>query len=81
MIVLGGLFGGYPAMLGHELACADALIELHRSGHPVAVQSAFALTEAEPLARLKRDGIPVVPSSRPARPRTVPPADADHARG
>ena len=27
VIVLGGLFGGYPAMLGHELACADALIE------------------------------------------------------
>ena len=63
VIVLGGLFGGYPAMLSHELACADALIELHRSGHPVAVQSAFALTKAEPLARLKRAGIPVVPTA------------------
>jgi len=62
VIVVGGLFGGYPKMLAGELACAAELIKLHRSGHPVVMQSAFALSDAEPLSRLKRAGILVLPT-------------------
>src|SRR5258706_520761 len=62
LIVVGGLFGGYPKMLAGELACAAELIKLHRSGHPVVMQSAFALSDAEPLSRLKRAGILVLPT-------------------
>jgi acetyltransferase len=62
LIVVGGLFGGYPKMLAGELACAAELIELHKSGHPVVMQSAFALSDAEPLGRLKRAGIIVLPT-------------------
>jgi len=62
VIVVGGLFGGYPKMLDGELACAAELIELHQTGHPVVVQSAFALSDAEPLRRLKKAGIAVLPT-------------------
>src|SRR5215813_13757141 len=62
LIVVGGLFGGYPKMLAGELACAAELIKLHQSGHPVVMQSAFALSDAEPLDRLKRAGILVLPT-------------------
>ena len=62
LIVVGGLFGGYPKMLGGELACAAELIKLHQSGHPVVMQSAFALSDAEPLDRLKSAGILVLPT-------------------
>ena len=62
LIVVGGLFGGYPKMLAGELACAAELIKLHQSGHPVVLQSAFALSDAEPLGRLKRAGIGVLPT-------------------
>jgi acyl-CoA synthetase (NDP forming) len=62
LIVVGGLFGGYPKMLAGELACAAELIKLHESGHPVVMQSAFALSDAEPLDRLKRAGILVLPT-------------------
>ena len=62
LIVVGGLFGGYPRMLKGELACAAELVELHQSGHPVVVQSAFALSDAEPLSRLKNAGITVLPT-------------------
>jgi acetate---CoA ligase (ADP-forming) len=62
LIVVGGLFGGYPKMLAGELACAAELIKLHQSGHPVVMQSAFALSDAEPLDRLKQAGILVLPT-------------------
>jgi acetyltransferase len=62
LIVVGGLFGGYPKMLDRELASATELIELHKSGHPVVVQSAFALSDAEPISRLRQSGITVLPS-------------------
>jgi acetate---CoA ligase (ADP-forming) len=62
LIVVGGLFGGYPKMLDRELACAAELIELHKSGHPVVVQSAFALSDAEPIRRLRHSGITVLPT-------------------
>jgi acetate---CoA ligase (ADP-forming) len=62
LIVVGGLFGGYPKMLDRELACATKLIELHKSGHPVVVQSAFALSDAEPISRLRASGITVLPT-------------------
>jgi acetyltransferase len=62
LMVVGGLFGGYPKMRAGELACAAELIKLHRSGHPVVLQSAFALSDAEPLSRLKRAGILVLPT-------------------
>jgi acetate---CoA ligase (ADP-forming) len=62
LIVVGGLFGGYPKMLTGELACAAELVKLHQSGHPVVMQSAFALSDAEPLGRLKRAGILVLPT-------------------
>ena len=62
VIVVGGLFGGYPKMLDGELGCAAELIELHQTGHPVVVQSAFALSDAEPLRRLIKAGIAVLPT-------------------
>src|SRR5215467_5535435 len=62
VIVVGGLFGGYPKMLDGELACAAELIELHQTGHPVVVQSAFALSDAEPISRLRESGITVLPT-------------------
>src|SRR5258707_3387115 len=62
VIVVGGLFGGYPKMLAGELACAAEMIKLTRSGHPVVMQSAFGLSDAEPLRRLKRAGILVLPN-------------------
>jgi acetate---CoA ligase (ADP-forming) len=62
LIVVGGLFGGYPKMLEREMSCATELIELHRSGHPVVVQSAFALSDAEPISRLRDSGITVLPT-------------------
>jgi acetate---CoA ligase (ADP-forming) len=62
LIVVGGLFGGYPKMLDRELACAAELIDLHNSGHPVVVQSAFALSDAEPISRLRESGITVLPT-------------------
>src|SRR5215469_407021 len=62
LIVAGGLFGGYPKMLDRELACATELIDLHKSGHPVVVQSAFALSDAEPIIRLRESGITVLPT-------------------
>src|SRR5262249_61853828 len=79
VIVVGGLFGGYPKMLDGELACAAELIELHQTGHPVVVQSAFALSDAEPLRRLKKAGIAVLPTihrvaSRLSR--TPPPSES-----
>jgi acetate---CoA ligase (ADP-forming) len=84
LIVVGGLFGGYPKMLDREMACATALIELHRSGYPVVMQSAFALSDAEPISRLRNSGITVLPTvERVARAlsRTLmPSASADRAR-
>lgn len=83
LIVVGGLFGGYPKMLDGELACAAELIELHQSGHPVVMQSAFALSDAEPLSRLKKAGITVLPTiDRIARAlsRMLLPTSADGAR-
>jgi acyl-CoA synthetase (NDP forming) len=62
LIVVGGLFGGYPKMLDGELACAAELVKLHQSGHRVVMQSAFALSDAEPLSRLKRAGVVVLPT-------------------
>ncbi len=62
VIVAGGLFGGYPKMLDGELACAAELIKLHQSGHRLVMQSAFALSDAEPLLALKRAGIVVLPT-------------------
>jgi len=62
LIVVGGLFGGYPKMLDRELASATELIELHRSGHPVVVQSAFALSDPVPVRRLRQSGITVLPT-------------------
>jgi acetyltransferase len=62
VVVIGGLFGGYPRLLDSELECADELLALAASGHRVAVQSAFALSSAEPVARLKQGGIPVLPT-------------------
>ncbi len=63
VIVVGGLFGGYPRMLDAEIACAAELAELHGSGCPVLVQSAFALSDSEPVERLKRSGVPVLPTA------------------
>src|SRR5258708_38365252 len=81
LIVVGGLFGGYPKMLDGELACAAELVKLHQSGHRVVMQSAFALSDAEPVSRLKRAGIVVLPTiDRVARAlsRTLlPPTYAD----
>jgi acetyltransferase len=62
VIVAGGLFGGYPKMLDGELACAAELIKLHQSGHRLVMQSAFALSDAEPLLALRRAGIVVLPT-------------------
>ncbi len=62
LIVVGGLFGGYPKMLDGELACAAELVKLHQSGHRVVMQSAFALSDAAPVSRLKRAGIVVLPT-------------------
>jgi acetyltransferase len=62
VIVAGGLFGGYPKMLDGELACASELIKLHQSGHRLVMQSAFALSDAEPLLALRRAGIVVLPT-------------------
>jgi len=84
LIVVGGLFGGYPTMLDGEMACATELIELHRSGHPVVMQSAFALSDAEPIIRLRKSGITVLPTvdrvARALRRTLRPPASADDAR-
>jgi acetyltransferase len=84
LIVVGGLFGGYPKMLDGELACAAELVQLHQCGHRVVMQSAFALSDAEPLSRLKRAGIVVLPTiDRVARAlsRTLlPSASADGMR-
>lgn len=63
VIVVGGLFGGYPLMLDAELACAAELAELHGSDCPVVVQTAFALSDSEPVERLKRSGVPVLPTA------------------
>lgn len=63
VIVVGGLFGGYPRMLDAELACAAELVELHGSACPVAVQSAFALSDSEPVKRLKGSGVAVLPTA------------------
>jgi acetate---CoA ligase (ADP-forming) len=62
VIVAGGLFGGYPKALDGELACAAELIKLHRSGHRVVMQSAFALSDAEPVLTLRQVGIVVLPT-------------------
>ena len=62
MIVAGGLFGGYPKVLDGELACAAELIKLHRSGHRLVMQSAFALSDAEPVLTLRQAGIVVLPT-------------------
>jgi acetyltransferase len=62
VIVAGGLFGGYPKVLDAELACAAELIKLHRSGHRVVMQSAFALSDAEPVLTLRQAGIVVLPT-------------------
>jgi acetyltransferase len=84
LIVMGGLFGGYPKMLDSELACAAELIELHQSGHPVVMQSAFALSDAEPLSRLKKAGITVLPTidriARALSRTLLPPTSADGVR-
>jgi acetate---CoA ligase (ADP-forming) len=84
LIVVGGLFGGYPKMLDSELACAAELIELHQSGHPVVMQSAFALSDAEPLSRLKKAGITVLPAidriARALSRTLLPPTSADGVR-
>ena len=60
--VVAGLFGGYPRNLDGELACAAELVEVHKSGHPVVVQSAFALSDPPPLRLLKESGITVLPT-------------------
>ncbi|HEV2373627.1 MAG TPA: acetate--CoA ligase family protein [Streptosporangiaceae bacterium] len=62
VVVIGGLFGGYPRLLDDELECADELLALASAGHRVAVQSAFALSQAEPVQRLKQGGVPVLPT-------------------
>jgi acyl-CoA synthetase (NDP forming) len=62
VIVAGGLFGGYPKVLDGELACAAELIKLHRSGRRLVMQSAFALSDAEPVLTLRRAGIVVLPT-------------------
>jgi acetyltransferase len=62
VIVAGGLFGGYPKVLDGELACAAELVKLHKSGHRLVMQSAFALSDAEPVLALKRAGIVVLPT-------------------
>jgi acetate---CoA ligase (ADP-forming) len=62
VIVAGGLFGGYPKVLDGELACAAELIKLHRSGHRLVMQSAFALSDAEPVLTLRQAGIVVLPT-------------------
>jgi len=62
VIVIGGLFGGYPRIEAGELACADDLVAVHYSGTPVVVQSAFALASPEPIRRLRQGGIAVLPT-------------------
>ncbi len=62
LIVAGGLFGGYPKVLDGELACAAELIKLHESGHRLVMQSAFALSDAEPVLALRQAGIVVLPT-------------------
>jgi acetyltransferase len=78
VVVIGGLFGGYPNIVDGELAAAEELVALHRSGFPVVVQSAFALASPEPIRRLRQGGIAVLPTiDRLARAlaRTVSPAE------
>src|SRR5215472_12994227 len=62
VIVIGGLFGGYPKIVAGEVACADDLVALHNSAKPVIVQSAFALASPEPIRRLREGGIAVLPT-------------------
>jgi len=62
LVVVGGLLGGYPRLLERELTCAAELAELHCSGHPVVVQSAFAVADPEPLRLLKGAGVTVLPT-------------------
>jgi acetyltransferase len=77
VVVIGGLLGGYPNIVDGEVAAAEELVALHRSGFPVVVQSAFALASPEPIRRLRQGGIAVLPTiDRLARAlaRTVSPA-------
>jgi acetate---CoA ligase (ADP-forming) len=59
VIVVGGLFGGYPRIAQAQVDGAAELVALHRSGKPVLVQSAFALARSEPVAALRQGGVPV----------------------
>src|SRR5258708_34285781 len=82
LIVVGGLFGGYPKMLDGELACAAELVKLHQSGHRVVMQSRFALSDAAAVSRAQRAGLGVLPTiDRAARAlaRTLRPSA--YARG
>ncbi|HEY1617306.1 MAG TPA: acetate--CoA ligase family protein [Streptosporangiaceae bacterium] len=68
VIMIGGLFGGYPRMLDSELACAAELAALHAAGRPVVIQSAFAASDSPPVAALRQAGLAVLPDvSRLAR--------------
>lgn len=60
IIVVSGLFGGYPRVRAQELACAAELIAIRDAGSPIVVQSAFANTGNEPIDMLSRAGIPVL---------------------
>jgi acyl-CoA synthetase (NDP forming) len=63
-IVVSGTFGGYRAHRADELAAVRRLAALHERGTAVLVHSAFALDDEEPVAALRRAGIPVYRTMR-----------------
>ncbi|MHB8191113.1 MAG: acetate--CoA ligase family protein [Ferrimicrobium sp.] len=62
VIVIGGVFGGYRDHRDEELSCVEELIRVHRNYKPIMVQSAYCLSDEEPIVRLKEAGIAVYPT-------------------
>jgi acetyltransferase len=62
VVLLSGVFGGYPDLREAELACVDDLLAARADGMPIVMQSAYGNVGEEPLEKLKAGGIPVYPT-------------------